>query len=154
VPLTPLHYVLAYFFYHIGRKKLNFPVLIISSMIPDLEVPPLYLITNGLFDRLILHSIIGSIIIGIPLTILIVYPIYRWIFLKFFIINRNEFRNSSNYYTLIFSALLGVLSHIFIDATHHPFNPLLWPITIESVNNLILFDNLILASNILFMFIS
>ncbi len=147
LPFTLLHYPVAFIFYHITKKRLNLPVLVISSMIPDLEIPFMFLLTGGLIDRLVFHSLIGGLVLGIPLTILVFYPLYKIFFNK---IAAVSFKKES-YKILVLSAAIGVLSHIILDSTQHPYNPLFWPILSESFNDLILFGNLIIASNLLYM---
>ncbi|WEU40385.1 MAG: DUF4184 family protein [Candidatus Odinarchaeum yellowstonii] len=147
MPLTPLHYPVAFILYHVSKRHLNLPVLIISSMIPDLEIPLIFFLTGGLIDRLILHSLIGGVVFGVPLTILVFYPLYKIFFKK---IAGDISFNGASYKILVLSATIGVLSHTLLDSTQHPYNPLLWPISYNSFNNFILFGDLILASNLLY----
>ena len=147
MPLTPLHYPIAFITYYLSKRNLSLPVLIISSMISDLEIPFIFFITNGLIDRLILHSLTGSIILGVPLSIFLFYPLYKMFFKK--ILGDLSFPVKS-YKILTISAVIGVLSHVFLDAMQHPYNPLFWPIYTESFNNIIIFNNLVIASNFLY----
>ncbi|MGQ9469257.1 MAG: DUF4184 family protein [Nitrososphaerales archaeon] len=47
MPATPLHYFLAYILHRMSRFNLSFPALIVGSMVPDLEVPIIFLISKG-----------------------------------------------------------------------------------------------------------
>ncbi|MHA1755176.1 MAG: DUF4184 family protein [Promethearchaeota archaeon] len=150
MPLTPLHYSIAYLTYRISKKRLNLPVLIVSSMIPDLEIPIIWVITSGGMDRLVLHSFLGALIIGVPLTMFIFYPLYVYFFNRVYGIKKALFNEMCSLPVNLFSAVIGVLSHILIDATHHPFNPLFWPFVLQSFNGFILFGNLVLSSNLIY----
>ncbi len=148
MPLTPLHYPIAFIIYHVSKKNLSLPVLVISSMISDLEVPFIFFLTGGVIDRLILHSLIGGVFLGVPLTILVFYPLYKLFFKK---ISETASFKIESYKNLVLSSVLGVLSHILIDSTQHPYNPLFWPLSYESFYGLILFGDLVIASNLLYM---
>ena len=76
MPVTPLHYFLAYILHRMSRFNLNFPALIVGSMVPDLEIPIIILISRGEMSRLVLHSILGSITLGLLITILILFLLY------------------------------------------------------------------------------
>ncbi|MEM2109309.1 MAG: DUF4184 family protein [Candidatus Odinarchaeota archaeon] len=147
MPLTPLHYPIAFITYYISKRNLSLPVLIVSSMISDIEIPFIFFITNGLIDRLILHSLIGSIFLGVPLSILLFYPLYKIFFKKLLV---DPSFPVKSYKILTISAVIGVLSHVFLDAMQHPYNPLFWPIYAGSFNSIIIFNNLVLASNFLY----
>jgi hypothetical protein len=55
VRVTPFHYPVAYILYKL-RAKLSLPGLIVGSMVPDLEVPFIFLWSRTeAFDRLVLH---------------------------------------------------------------------------------------------------
>jgi hypothetical protein len=73
LPLTPLHYPVAYVLYKLN-KNLTLPGLTVGSMFPDLEVPVLYLFFGT--DRLVLHSLIGAATIGTTLSVLFTISIY------------------------------------------------------------------------------
>jgi hypothetical protein len=64
LPLTPLHYPIAYSIHKLGGN-LNLPGLIVGSMIPDLEIPFMVLIfgVSGP-NRLVLPSLLGSATLG------------------------------------------------------------------------------------------
>ncbi len=131
---TPLHYPQAYLLYKYYREKLSFPGLLIGSFLPDLEVPVLVLLGYEIdYARLVLHSIMGSIlfswIIGLALL-----PIYG--FIPRMLLDQNIEIDVRKY---ILSVELGSIIHVLIDAMHHKYNPLLWPITSENITFLIPF---------------
>lgn len=130
MPLTPLHYPLAYLIYKVDRR-LVLPGLIVGSMFPDVEVPILLIIFG--FEgrsRLILHSLIGAITIGTAFSLLITAYIYPLLISAFFQIKsvkvKERCRPSS---ALVISCLLGNISHILLDYVNHNYNPLFWPLT-------------------------
>lgn len=136
---TPLHYPQVYILYRLSGRRLSYPGLLIGSVIPDLEIPFILLITHEPFrDRLILHSVVGSIafswIIG-----LCILPLYK-IFLKVVAgMGARKLRIDIVRYAI--STSLSALVHVIIDATHHIYNPLAWPFTSMSINYLVLFGD-------------
>jgi len=126
----------------LSRGRYRLEVLTLSCFIPDIEVPILYLL-GFQPARLILHSIIGTVILS-PVVIMLIKPIYYRI-LRAMRINVNP--EEVNH--ILEASILGSLSHVFLDALHHDYNPLLWPLTSESMDILILFGNWILATYIL-----
>jgi len=150
MPVTPLHYCLAYFFHKISKSGLNFPALIVGSIVPDLEVPFILLVTKGETNRLILHSVLGSVTLGLLISISISVLLYpRLVALAFPSLRgdlggRCGFSNS-----LVLSSLIGVLGHILLDSLHHEYNPLLYPFSTESFNDFILFGDYSLASEVI-----
>ena len=144
--LTPLHYVHAYAIHKISRRKLSLPGLVIGSAIPDIETPILFLI--GLyppFNRLVLHSLIGSLALSWIIG-LILLPLYRMFIEK---ILSKKFKHEHSTVNYAFSVLLSSEIHLITDSLHHPYNPLFWPITSESIDALILLGDWILASMIM-----
>jgi membrane-bound metal-dependent hydrolase YbcI (DUF457 family) len=142
----PANFLHSVFPYLINKWKTQFilPALLVGSIIPDIEVIPLYYFTNGKIDRLIFHSIIGAITIGTLLTILLVmifYPIFVSLIFK---IRISEIKEKCHFSTmLIISSIIGNLSHVLIDATSHEYNPLLYPLSSESINFFRISDNLV-----------
>lgn len=150
MPATPLHYFLAYIIHRISKSNLNFPALIVSSIVPDIEVPIIFLISRGEIDRLVLHSILGSMTIGLLISIFISFSFYPRI--VGFILNdrRKELNDKCNISkSLIIASLIGVLSHVSLDALHHEYNPLIYPFSINSVNDFVLFGDYVLASKLI-----
>ena len=147
MPAIFLHSIIAYIANR-WNPKLSLPGLLVGSMFPDLEVIPIYFLTNGAIDRLIFHSIIGAITLGTIFTLGFVVFVYPKLISIIFRIDENEIKNKSSFsITLIISSVIGNLSHVIIDATTHEFNPLLYPLVNGSIDFLRIssnrfFDNL------------
>ena len=90
MPLTPLHYPIAYFIRKLSGN-LNLPGLIVGSMIPDLEIPFIVLIfgINGP-NRLVLHSLLGSATLGTVLGIIITVKFYPFLVSYFFGVEKGK----------------------------------------------------------------
>jgi len=132
-----------------SRFNLNFPALIVSSIVPDLEIPIIFLISRGEIDRLILHSILGSITLGLLISIFISSLLYPR--LVGFILPdcKEELKSKCTISkSLMISSLIGVLGHVVLDALHHEYNPLIYPFSTESIDDLVLFGDYLLASNL------
>lgn len=148
MPLTPLHIVFAYLAKK-GIRKLSLPALIVGSMLPDLEIPFTYLMTNGLHDRLLLHSLFGATTLGTSLGVLLAVFLYPPIVSLVFRFDRKKVEEQCQFSSvLLTSCLLGCLSHVIIDLLHHEFNPLLYPFVNESFDLFVLFGNWELASSV------
>ena len=66
---------------------------------------------------------------------------------KIFLFSKIDLReHKTNTKVIVYSGLIGTVSHVFIDIIHHPFNPLTFPIEDYYSFNLILFNNLQLAN--------
>lgn len=146
MPFTLLHPVFAYLA-NKGIRRLSLPALVVGSMLPDLEIPVIILVTGGLQNRLILHSLFGvatlGTLLGMLLTVL-VYPPGVSLVLQ---IDRKKVEEKCRFSTVLcISCLLGGLSHVLIDALHHEFNPLLYPFVNESFDSFVLFSDWQLAS--------
>jgi len=149
MPATPLHYFPAYIIHKMSRFNLNFPALIVGSIVPDLEVPMIFLISGGEIDRLILHSILGSITLGLLISIFISFLLYPRFVGYVLPYCREELKSKCTISeSLIISGLIGVLGHVLLDAFHHEYNPLIYPFSTESINDLVLFGDYLLASNL------
>ena len=144
MPITPLHYSLAYLMRKASKRagvSLDMAGLAIGSFIPDAECLVFSLLAwAGLLDqskpyvearRLVLHSILGSITLGALISIPIVMALY-----EFFRNSLGEFEKPGPV-NLYISSALGALSHVLLDALHHHYNPLLFPFTWNSVNVLV-----------------
>lgn len=141
MPAIFLHSSIAYVINKLN-PKLSLPALLIGSMIPDIEVLILYYFTNGSIDRLFFHSIIGSLTIGTIVSVGVVIFIYPSFVSFLFKIDKKYIQKKCKISkTLIGLCLIGNLSHALIDATHHSYNPLLYPIINDSVNILRISSN-------------
>lgn len=128
MPFTLFHYPIGY-----GLSKLNdrlsLPALVVGSVIPDIEVPFLFLFFQGVLpDHFILHSLIGALTIGLLLAVLVVRYVYPPVVGFVFNLDRSELLENCRITPLIvISAAIGILSHILIDIPFHWYNQILWP---------------------------
>jgi len=144
MPLTPLHYSLAYAMRKVSKRagiELDMAGLAMGSFVPDTECPVFFLLSwAGLLDpsepyveakRLVLHSILGSLTLGALISVLVVVALYR--------LFEGELggRRRPGLTGLYISSALGALSHVLLDALHHHYNPLFFPFTWDSVNTLV-----------------
>ncbi len=142
---TPLHYVHAYTVYRASKKKLRLSYLVIGCIVPDIEIPILYLLGYPYpFDRLVLHSLIGSILFSWAVG-LVLLPLY-WRILRLLGL---KFSHQINFGDYVAGVIISSEIHVIIDSAHHPYNPSLWPVTSQSIDNLILFGDWLQASNLM-----
>lgn len=67
LPITPLHYPMAYVLYKLN-KRLSLPGVAVGSIFPDLEIPFMFLIFKSrILNRLVLHSLLGASTLGTAL---------------------------------------------------------------------------------------
>ena len=127
LPVTPFHYPIAKIIHRLnGKVSLSLPSLIVGSMVPDLEVPFVFLLT-GTQDRLVLHSLIGGMTLGVIIAVALTVLFYPRLTSVIFPINRVKVNEKCNFsLTVTFSCLLGVLSHVLLDFTNHSYNPVFW----------------------------
>ncbi|KON31801.1 hypothetical protein AC477_03815 [miscellaneous Crenarchaeota group-1 archaeon SG8-32-1] len=128
MPITPFHHPIAYFIYKIN-KRLSLPGLIVGCMFPDLEIPFIALIlgTQGP-NRMILHSLLGSVTLGTLLAVLVTTRVYPFLVSSLFHIDKKKVENKCKLsLVLVFSVLVGNISHVLLDVTNHPYNPIFWP---------------------------
>ena len=138
-------------------KKFNFFALSLGAIIADLEVPILWFFVDDSWKaRGLMHSLLGAVtidlIIVVLATIYIVPKVLGYLDRK--IENKTVFKfagvdlreHKSNAKVIIFSTLIGTLSHLLLDALHHPYNPITYPIEKYYSFNLILFNDLHLAN--------
>jgi membrane-bound metal-dependent hydrolase YbcI (DUF457 family) len=127
MPITPLHYPLA-FGLSKTSKKLLLPGVVVGSFIPDIEVPLMWIFFSDLPDHLFLHSLVGAVTVGTLLAVIITWLLYPPIISALFRVDRNDLQEACRLSAmLVFSCLIGVLSHLLLDYPMHWFNPLLWP---------------------------
>ncbi|MGQ9469258.1 MAG: hypothetical protein ACUVTD_05460, partial [Nitrososphaerales archaeon] len=83
-------------------------------------------------NRLILHSILGSITLGLLLSIFVSFLLYPRVIGFILPDCREELKNKCSISkSLITSSLIGVLGHVLLDALHHEYNPLIYPFSID-----------------------
>jgi len=138
MPLPPIHTAFAYLLKRI-HGTLNLPALIVGTMTADLEIPFIWLATGGYHDRLILHSLLGSAVIGTFVSALLTVFVYPIVVSSVFRLNKDEVREKCRFSKmLVFCGLVGNFSHVLIDSLHHSFNPLLYPFVSESFDAFLL----------------
>ena len=127
MPITPLHYPLA-FALSKANKRLILPGLVVGAVIPDIEVPIMWIFFSDLPDHLFLHSLVGAAIVGTALAVLSTWLLYPTLISKIFRVDRGNLKEACSLSSmLVLSCLIGVLSHLLLDFPMHWFNPILWP---------------------------
>lgn len=144
---TPLHYVAARALWVLSKKKLDLPSLVTASMVPDIEIPVLFLIGRPYpYTRLLAHSLFGVLTIDTILTLLLL-PLYLKI--AYMLSHTENHNHILNLKIAVASAMLGSLSHVLIDSMHHIYTPLLYPLSQSSFDYFLLFRDWIQASLLL-----
>jgi len=128
LPLTPLHYPIAYFIYKID-KRLSLGGLIVGCMFPDLEIPFMALLFGSQVpNRMILHSLLGATTIGTFLAVIFTVRVYPTLVSRLFHIEKEKVESKCKLsFALFFSVFVGIISHVLLDVTNHPYNPFFWP---------------------------
>ena len=128
MPVTPFHYPIAYLSYKLGGK-LSLPGLVVGSMLPDIEIPIMFMLFGTQTpNRMILHSLSGATTVGTALVTAITIWIYPTLTSTIFPINKLKVKEKCSLsISLVFSCLIGVLSHVLLDVTNHDYNPVFWP---------------------------
>ncbi|MFW9768430.1 MAG: DUF4184 family protein [Candidatus Thorarchaeota archaeon] len=127
MPATPLHYPMAHGLSKLD-KRLSLPGLVVGSVIPDIEVPLMWVFFSDLPDHLFLHSLIGAITVGTLLAVVVTWLLYPPIISAIFGVDHQRLKDTSGMSgILVLSCLIGVLSHLLLDYPMHWYNPILWP---------------------------
>jgi hypothetical protein len=141
-------------------NKINFFALSLGSIIPDLEVPFLFLLIGRSWkSRWIMHSLLGAFSIDLLIVVIATIFIVPWVLStldkklsnkRLFFFSGCDLREHKTSKTVIvYSGLIGTVSHVLIDLLHHPYNPVTFPFEEYYNFNLILFNNLFLANAIM-----
>lgn len=147
MPLTPLHYNVAYL---IGKWKqsLSLPGLIVSSMMPDIE-RLIYLFVDNFNARGFLHSLFGVATLGTALSVLFTVYAYPVVVSGIFRMDKRMIKKKCRFSKgLIVACLGGGMLHVLVDSLHHEYNPTLYPFINESFDALVLFGNWQLATTV------
>ena len=148
--LTPLH--IAFVWVLKPRfRKLQLAALTVGALIPDIEPLVAWMFGWSVFcgwdfrcslapDRLVLHSILGALTIDAILTMLFVKMIGKLGLERWGIRGFTSIKIDAGFFA---SAVIGSLSHVFVDLLHHPANPIFWPFL---VNGSYYVDGLLLSS--------
>ena len=105
------------------------PGLIVGSMFPDLEVPFIVLLSGTeVPHRMVLHSLLGSVTIGTVFGIIVTVMVYPAVVSRLFLVDKKKVESKCRFsFAVVFSVLVGNLSHVLLDITNHPYNPIFWP---------------------------
>jgi len=121
------------------QRKLSLPALMVGTMTSDLEIPFVWLSTGGLYNRLVLHSLLGAVFLGTLIAVLLTVFAYPIAVSSVFRLDKEEVEEKCHFSgMLVFCCLVGALSHVLIDSLHHDFNPLLYPFVNESFDAFVL----------------
>ena len=127
MPLTPLHYPAGYLLSK-TNKKLSLPGLIVGSVIPDIEVPIMWVLFPGVWDHLLFHSLLGVFTVCTLLAVVVTRFIYPPVISLMFGVDHGKLYEACRITpALILSCMLGALFHVLVDIPMHPYNPTLWP---------------------------
>ncbi len=98
-------------------------------MFPDLEIPFIVLLLgNQGPNRMVLHSILGSVTIGTFLALIVTVWVYPILVSRLFHVDKKKLESKCKLsIAVVFSVLVGNLSHVLLDVTNHPYNPVFWP---------------------------
>jgi hypothetical protein len=98
-------------------------------MFPDLEVPFLVLLYGTQVPhRMVLHSILGSATLGTLLGVVVTVLVYPGLVSRLFHVDKEKVKTKCKLsFAVVFSVFVGNLSHVLLDVTNHPYNPLFWP---------------------------
>lgn len=157
MPFTAFHAVPVWLLFLYKPKRFDWIALSVGATLPDILEPLMItLFLPYYWDvRIITHSLLGSFTVMLLAAVLISFYVVPPI-LRYF---KKRFRDK-RYYTfagidilqergsfsvIIYSALIGILSHVIIDVFYHASNPLLYP----SENIAILFYGDLLATRII-----
>jgi len=128
LPLTPLHYPIAYLVYKLD-KRLSLPGLVVGCMFPDLEIPAIMLLFGTQVpNRMILHSLLGSATIGTFLALIVTIRVFPSLVSYIFYVDKKKVESKCKLsFAVVFSVFVGNLSHVLLDVTNHAYNPVFWP---------------------------
>ena len=93
MPFTPLHAVVAYLLNR-WQRKLSLPALIVGTMVSDLEIPFVWLVTGGLYGRLVLHSLLGAAVLGTLVAVLLTLFAYPTVVSSVFRLIRRKLKRN------------------------------------------------------------
>ena len=135
MPLTPLHFPIAYGIYVFVKryfpkyKDVSLPGLVLGSFFPDLEIAVAYLISWGnVYFRTVFHSLIGAGTIGAFLTFLLFGYLYTPFVSSLFSIEKQKIKPHCKFSSGMFaSCFFGNISHVLLDLVNHDFNTIFWP---------------------------
>ncbi|MFH1696794.1 MAG: DUF4184 family protein [Candidatus Diapherotrites archaeon] len=123
-------------------RRLDLTALLVGCMLPDFEIPLIWILTAGATDRIVLHSLFGGLLLGVPIALIVSFYLVPFT-IKFLPrnipgLNLSLFARRPGMPLKIsaFSALMGLWSHSLIDTLMYhgtTANPTLWPFASEGV---------------------
>jgi hypothetical protein len=100
----------------------------VGSMIPDIEIPIMWIFFPSMQDHFFLHSLVGALTLGTSLACVVTRFLYPSIVSFVFRIERESLRKVCRIsISMVVSCLIGVMSHLILDFPMHWYNPILWP---------------------------
>jgi len=98
-------------------------------MFPDLEIPVIVLLFGTQVpNRMILHSLLGSATLGTFLALIVTIRVYPLLVSRLFHVDKKRVESKCKLsFAVVFSVFVGNLSHVLLDVTNHPYNPVFWP---------------------------
>lgn len=128
MPFTLFHYPFGYWLSKVN-KNLSLPGLLVGAVIPDIEVPFLFVFFSGVYpDHFILHSLLGALTIGLALAVGVTHYVYPSLIGRSFALDGKLVEKACRFTPmLVVSCAVGIISHIAIDIPFHWYNPVLWP---------------------------
>jgi membrane-bound metal-dependent hydrolase YbcI (DUF457 family) len=76
----------------------------------------------------VFHSLLGAVTVGTILSMAFTVFVYPRLTSAVFPIDKLEVKEKCRFSPgLVASCVLGVLSHVLLDVTNHPYNPVCWP---------------------------
>jgi len=98
-------------------------------MFPDLEIPVIVLLFGTQVpNRMILHSLLGSATLGTFLALIVTIRVYPPLVSRLFHVDKKRVESKCKLsFAVVFSVFVGNLSHVLLDVTNHPYNPVFWP---------------------------
>ena len=138
MPVGPLHLGFTLPVFARFKAKLEFLPLAIGSFIPDIELLLMWPVMGSLeAARGPMHSLLGALTIDVVFALLYAHfvgaPLISWFKSKypnekthlFAGIDASQRRMPNS--AVVYSALIGTVSHVLIDLFSHDRNPIFWP---------------------------
>ncbi len=127
MPFTLLHFPFGFGISKLDRR-LILPGLIVGAVLPDIEVPIMWLFFPFFPDHLILHSLLGAMTIGTIFAVLVTRFLYPPLISWIFGVEKTALDEKCRLTpVLVLSCMLGLLSHLALDVPMHVSNAILWP---------------------------
>ncbi len=145
MPFTPLHCVMVWPLYIRCPKRFDFIALTVGAMIPDVLEPDVILLIPQRYwsVRGLTHSLLGAVTLDLLLGLLVGYYIFPYL-VQFFMKRSDDVRwytfaghnilKRKKHTIIVYSTLIGTVSHVLLDVPFHTTSPLFWPLGSVSVS--------------------